>query len=308
MKFKKIVIWGHTNTFHTHYWIHFAFNRAFKYMKYDTIWLSDQPLSPNELEITENTLFITEGQCDKYIPINKKCYYILHNCKNKYKNNIPNNQIILLQVYTNPALAKIYNPIKYDNFMYYNFDNLDKRICYMPWATDILPNEINNIIQNIDSIINLQKNNAKFIGSVWGGEFGNIPQINKYKNECRKNNIPFHNYSGINMQQNIKLIQESKYSPTIVGEWQQIRGYIPCRAFKNISYGGYCITNSKEVYEIFEKKVCYDPDCSKLFYKGKEYINQMTKEKIIDLMNIVKNKHTYINRIQFLLNGFDLNL
>ena len=29
---------------------------------------------------------------------------------------------------------------------------------------------------------------------------------------------------------------------------------------------------------------------------------------MIDLMNIVKNKHTYINRIQFLLYAFNLNL
>ena len=156
------------------------------------------------------------------------------------------------------------------------------------------------------NVLKLKKDNAYFIGSIWSGEFGNIHQINKYKIECQKNNIPFSNYTKISMEKNIKFIQQAKYSPTIVGEWQQKRGYIPCRAFKNISYGGYCITNSKEVYEIFQKKVCYDPDCSKLFDKGKEYVNQMSKEKMIDLMNIVKNKHTYINRIQFLLRGFEL--
>ncbi len=34
----------------------------------------------------------------------------------------------------------------------------------------------------------------------------------------------------------------------------------------------------------------------------------MSKEKMIDLMNIVKNKHTYITRVQFLLNGFELSI
>ena len=306
MIFTQIIIWGHTRPSHTHYWIHYAFNRAFKYMKYNTIWLPDKPLSSNKLKITENTLFITEGQCDKYIPIDATCYYILHNCKNKY-DKIPNNQIIKLQVYTNPILIKMKKFVKYDDFMYYNLDK-DRCRCYMPWATDILPDEIDKNISNIDNIFNFKKDNAYFIGSIWSGEFGNIHQINKYKIECQKNNIPFSNYTKISMEKNIKLIQQAKYSPTIVGEWQQKRGYIPCRAFKNISYGGYCITNSKEVYEIFEKKICYDPDCSKLFYKGKEYVNQMSKEKMIDLMNIVKNKHTYINRIQFLLGGFNLNL
>ena len=112
MIFTQIVIWGHTKSSHTHYWIHYAFNRAFKYMKYNTIWLPDKPLSLNKLKITENTLFITEGQSDNYIPINETCYYILHNCKNKY-NQIPNNQIISLQVYTNPALVKMKKFIKW---------------------------------------------------------------------------------------------------------------------------------------------------------------------------------------------------
>ena len=102
------------------------------------------------------------------------------------------------------------------------------------------------------------------------------------------------------MKQNIKYIQKGKYSPTIVGKWQQERGYIPCRAFKNISYGGYCITNSLEVYQLFDKKICYEPDTSKLFQKVDKYIQDISFEDLLTLIRNVKDKHTYVSRIKFL--------
>ena len=102
------------------------------------------------------------------------------------------------------------------------------------------------------------------------------------------------------MYENINIIQKSKYAPTIVGEWQRNCGYIPCRAFKNISYGGYCLTNSIEIYNLFEQKVCYEKDSYKLLSKSIEYIQNLDDKQYYELINLIKNKHTYINRIEFL--------
>ena len=58
-------------------------------MKYNTLWLSDSLSSIQKIDFTSRILFITEGQSDKYIPINDTNFYILHNCnKPKYKNII----------------------------------------------------------------------------------------------------------------------------------------------------------------------------------------------------------------------------
>ena len=45
MDIKQVIIWGHKTPGHTHYWIHYAFERAFKYLQYNVIWVNDNQLS-----------------------------------------------------------------------------------------------------------------------------------------------------------------------------------------------------------------------------------------------------------------------
>ncbi len=292
MDIKQVIIWGHKSPGHTHYWIHYAFDRAFKYLEYNTLWVNDSKLSLELIDNTLPSLFLTEGQVDKYIPLNNKNFYIIHNCKvDKYKNL---DNVLSIQVYTNkvPLKEHIY---QYDKCKYYN---LVRKKCWMPWATDLLPNEIQHIINTVH--IKDKKENAIFVGSVWGGQYGNISEIYKYKKACLDKQILFQSIKGVSMSKNIELIQKSKYAPTIVGEWQRNCGYIPCRAFKNISYGGYCITNSIEVYNLFNGKICFEEDPYKLLNKSFNYIKNLDDKQYYELINHVKDKHTYVNRIKFL--------
>ena len=59
------------------------------------------------------------------------------------------------------------------------------------------------------------------------------------------------------------------------------------------------ITNSKHVYELLDKKVIYNTDETKLFHDAIKEINNV--ELIKQQMKIVREKHTYINRINDLL-------
>lgn len=82
--FTKVVIWGHKLHSHTHSYIHQRFYRAFQYMKYIIYWFDDTDDVSN-FDFS-NTLFITEGQVDKNIPMRNDCYYMLHNVdQEKYK-------------------------------------------------------------------------------------------------------------------------------------------------------------------------------------------------------------------------------
>ncbi len=72
-----------------------------------------------------------------------------------------------------------------------------------------------------------------------------------------------------------------------VGSWQKNIGYIPCRILKNISYGHMGITNSPRVYELFENKVVYHPDCYQLFLEAHKRITATTtREEMVDLINL----------------------
>lgn len=91
-------------------------------------------------------------------------------------------------------------------------------------------------------------------------------------------------------------------APTIVGTWQKKQGYIPCRIFKNISYGQWGITNSKTAYEILQRKITYNPNTYKLFYDALLAISHLDLRKHFEVMDFVRDNHTYINRIETILN------
>ena len=76
-------------------------------------------------------------------------------------------------------------------------------------------------------------------------------------------------------------------------------GYIACRLLKSISYGHLGITNSRHSYELLDRTVIYNSNESQLFYDAvKELHND---ELIKKQMALVRENHTYLNRIQDLL-------
>ena len=93
-------------------------------------------------------------------------------------------------------------------------------------------------------------------------------------------------------------MQQSIIAPAFQDVKQINDHYIPCRIFKNISYGRMGITNNFKVYELFDKKIIYDKNINIAIKKGIEFENNYDKNKIIELMTYVKNNHTYIQRIK----------
>jgi len=69
--FEKVIIWGHKLHSHTHSYIHNAFYIAFKHMGYETYWFDDKD-DVKKFDFS-NSLFLTEGQVDKKIPLREDC-------------------------------------------------------------------------------------------------------------------------------------------------------------------------------------------------------------------------------------------
>lgn len=296
--FDKVVIWGHKLHSHTHSYIHNAFYRAFQHMGYQTYWFDNNDNVQN-IDFS-NALFITEGQADARIPLLQDGRYILHNCDmKKYQPFFKAGHCITLQVYTDDVLSR---PVtKVGDFIYYDLAN---KSIYMPWATDLLPHEIDTVKKLLP---NIKKNNSVWwVGTIWGGEFGNAPEIQSFKKACKENDIEFKQGSGKSIKDTANTIARSYLAPAIVGEWQQKVGYIPCRIFKNISYGQLGITNSLQVYKLFQKKIVYNTDTYQLFYDAKKRMQTITQEELFELIDFVRDNHTYVNRIETLLSFLTL--
>lgn len=300
LSFDKVIIWGHKLHSHTHSYVHEAFYKTFRHLGYDTYWFDDVD-DVSEFNF-ENALFITEGQADKNIPIIESAYYILHHCDHtsgRYLNLFNKNHIIALEVYSNDVLGRS-NVTQIEPCIYYD---LVSKVVYMPWATDLLPFEIDEIKKQMP---HKKLPIVYWVGTVGGGYWGNINQVSPFALACRHNEIDFLVRVNVDSEDHIGLIQQSYMAPTIVGEGQEKIGYIPCRIFKNISYGQMGITNSKSVYELFEKKIVYNPDTYQLFFDAQKHMETFTLHELFELMDFVKEKHTYINRIERLLEFLSL--
>lgn len=293
--FDQVVIWGHKLHSHTHSYIHEGFYRAFTQLGYRTLWLNDND-SVQGIDFSR-TLFITEGQVDNKIPLRSDSIYLIHNPirREKYESL----KTAYFQVYTDSVLDYPHMK-KIDTCIY--FDLMGKCL-YMPWATDLLPHEIE---QQQKKVVQAQRDNAVYwIGTIGEGRHGNKSELDPFIDACKESGIAFiacnPDATGISQQEHRELILKSYMAPAIVGAWQKEAGYIPCRIFKNISYGQMGITNSYRAYEILEKRIVYNPDSHRLFYDAKLRLAQMTAQELIELMNLVKTRHTYINRIQVML-------
>lgn len=303
LNIKKMIIWGHKLHSHTHSYIHNAWFKFFNYLEIETLWLdnNDDISSLN----FDNCLFFTEGQVDKNIPINNNSYYVLHNClTHKYQELVAKKRVLIIHVFNNIVRDKL----NFDNFNnlknhYYLPDNI---ILILPWATDLTPEEINDNIEKFDK--NNFENKANFIGSIWedksNKDFSNIQQMKEFRESCEKNEIEFSHYRSVSIEENIRLIQTNKYCPSIQGKWQCDHGYIPCRIFKNISYGGLAITNNKEVYNLFDEKIIFNENISELIDDTDKYYNEHDNNFFKDLMINVRDNHTYLNRINSYLDYF----
>lgn len=308
MNINQVVIWGHKLHTHTHSYIHNAFYRSFKYLGYKTIWLdnSDSDNIINNIDFS-NTMFITEGQVDNNIPIRPDSYYVLHNCDLEKYMLVPKENMLIIQVYSK-ILTK--NEPKIDEYIYYNKykqdvkNNIIYSILYMPWATDLLPDEINYNILNLDKIKTKQEIN--FVGM-------QTPEWDQVRLFCQKYKINYNNIGGfqgnnVDILVNQKLIQQSLIAPSIQTKWQIENGYIPCRIFKNISYGRMGVTNNDTVFELFKKAIIYTPninECLKMAIHFENNPNEYKKRILIPLMCFVRDKHTYINRIKTILDCFN---
>lgn len=240
--------------------------------------------------------FFSEGQVDGNIPLRDDCIYCIHNPQNQKYKTLSFNNYFTFQVY-NRTIHEVPNLIKVEPCIYYD---LSGRCVYMPWATDLLPEEIN---ANKAKLAHSQMNNyCIWVGTIGGGRFGNINELSSFFQACNENDIQLLHKQRLSVKDNIELTMNSYFAPAIVGTWQLEVDYIPCRIFKNISYGKMGITNSKIVYDLFEHKIVYNPDTYQLFYDAKKRLETITLEELYEQMDFVKTKHTYINRIQTLLN------
>jgi len=291
----KVIIWGHPLHSHTHSYIHYGFYKAFSSLGYNVQWVDD---TDTDIDLNDS-IVISERQVIKNLPIVKNAKYFIHNYHLDFQNTEIGN------VYNFLVYHKKYNWIgdeKVNNFFWYQKKTKTPVIM---WATDLLPDEID---QQTESLYDDNKEDIYFVGSVQGNNLYNFAHI------CAndgKNFINLGGYTGdsddengtrfYDNQKSIDAVKKSYISFDIREQQHLDNGYVPCRLFKNISYGKYTGSNSYLMKEFFENRIIINSNLNELYDNIVDGYKKCDKNKIRDDMNFIKNNHTYINRVQDLL-------
>ncbi len=304
-KIKRIVIWGLKYKYHTQRHIHKAFFQTAKKMGLQTIWLED--IKNNARKIKSGDLIISTQAIGKMvpekfnfedynIPIKEGVFYCLHNYKEVFINKIEDKNLIKLQVYNNTDGAEEsdqkWNPV--------TFFNSKTRTLYQPWGTNLLPNEFKKPVFS-------KKPFVFWIGNVWNDKHnqGNINEIAELKKVLSKNKIRFIKIKVIPDLLHILLIRNSRIAPAIGGNVQVQRNYLPCRMFKNISYGQLGITNIRKFKDILgdsfiEGNTIQEVVENTLKLSKEEYILRIKQQQ-----QQIKN-YTYKNAIENIIKAFQV--
>lgn len=284
---QQIIIWGHKLHSHTHSYIHNGYFNAFKKLGFETFWFDDNDDVKNFN--FDNCIFFTEGQVDKLIPLNSTSKYILHHCDlTKYQGL---NYLNLCNYVNDCVAGKSYNypGSKVEKLNYFTYFDLKNKALYQPWATTSFENEFDDFI-NLDPIIK----EIYYIGTVWND---NVNEMRKFYTGCLRNDKKLIICKTESDADTRKLIQNSCVAPDVRLKHHVDVGYIPCRIFKNISYGKVPATNSKYVRDFFgEGLLPYSEnvenlvDCNIEFYSLKN-----AKEVFSFLSDEIKKKPYFHN-------------
>jgi hypothetical protein len=331
MSKQKIIIWGYPLDSHTHSYIHGAWYKTFKHLGYDTYWFHDDNY-PIGFDYS-NSLFITEGYAEKNIPLVESSTYFVHICVNPEKYISKGCRLIDIRFNVNQINDCNYSYqfdkndcVEIDKVSFYRAgvddsvlsDNFKKGISgyealYLSWATDLLPHEF-----NYEDRFITRENKIYHVGSI---SESNITELQKFCRALRENGIEFVHrdpWSNPSTWEEVKLFTQKSYiAPDLrgsatrsningnpdTGANHKLIGYIPCRIFKNISYGQVGSTNSKAVKDLFGDLVVYNDDEYQLFYDADRVKNNF--DYILEQMNFVKCNHTYINRVNSIMRVFN---
>ena len=303
MEIKRIVVWGLRKRWHTHRFIHKAFYENAKKLGYDVIWIEDEKKNAHLVKSGDLVIFsevvgkmVPEKHNfeDYNLPIIDGVYYCLHSVKEIYYKNINPKYLLHLEKYQNDFDNLEGNEI-WRSCVYFNIKN---DTLYQPWGTDLLDHEFKSPV--------FRKNKFVFwIGSVWNNSLnqGNFFAIQDFKKVLEKFNLKFIKLRFVPDWMNIFFIRLSRISPAIVGKWQEEHDYLPCRMFKNISYGQVGFSNVKKFKDILG---IYNIDGSieemverVLVLDEKEY-----KELVLKQQEMIKN-YTYKNALENIFKAFN---
>jgi hypothetical protein len=331
--FDKVIVWGYPLHTHTQSYLHACWEKTFTALGKDTYWFSDSAFEDPAHFSYKNCLFIAEGFQDANIPLDSSNVYCInfciypqkylrcgarlielrfnvnefHDCNNDWKLDDGTHTLVHLSqdvlyesltsnVGVSPEFrGPVPSPMNYE-------------AVYMRWPTDLLPWEI-----DLKDAETPRENIIHYVGTPYGNK-----RLEQFQQRTKERGIDFvfHNPwdKPIGFQEAKEFVQRSILAPDfrpegtaedkayygeLNGKNHLAIGYIPCRLYKNISYGHLPLTDSPHAAEHFGEAVVFDQNIERLIEKGLEAQSDIERKK--RAMKMIAERHTYLHRARDLL-------
>ncbi|KRE12004.1 hypothetical protein ASE63_19995 [Bosea sp. Root381] len=253
-------------------------------------------------DIFERTLFFDEFRGDPNAPV-----------------RLAQNHVFQHLVKNRPAAEADFLPASGDRDLPFEYFSKSTRTLVTAWATDLLPGEIDQALAGIPKLASKQQanENVVFVGSVW---HRNIAELGELVGACVSEGLRLQIYGGcidrefirnyghqadiiegaVSDEEARKLTGEARIAPSIQGAGQ-IGYYIPCRIFKNGSYGSALVSNNRLITSIFGSDCIIDRNISSLIRSSLNDTRINDADYLSSVMQDIAQKHTYFNRIETML-------
>lgn len=241
----RVVVWGLRTSKHSHRYIHSGWYRTLRDAGYEVRWTDDRPGAADAL--TPGCVVLSVNVASKHLPIRPDCRYVLHNIDvaqvTAHLYVAP--PVLQLQVWTRDASGPPLEP----GLPCVQYDEAQQKI-FQPWGTPFP--ETSWVREPIPTGLRREF----WIGSIWnnGLNQGNAPAIARWRDALHHVDVRFSKvprgwpdtpgaYGW--------LVRHSALGAGIVGDWQSDKQYLPCRMFKNLSFGALPVGNNHGYSALF---------------------------------------------------------
>ena len=295
--FRKVVIWGLRRQWHSHRFIHQGFFETFKALGIPVVW-TDFASDPGIIEagdfvITSN-VYGRGTRGNPLAPLKDGAYYCFHGFGHSgYDGNDrqPRHEIdrkysLNLEVFLNKARAA---SDQWDTVTY--FDKPSKTL-HQPWGTNLLEERFRPPVISRSPFV-------FWVGAIWNNALnqGNRAEIDELRSALRHRSLRFVHLKFIPDCVSIAAIRASRVAPAIAGRWQVENSYLPCRMFKNISYGQLGVSNVPEFSGLYQDCTISGRSVSDLVENALSLSNRDVVE-LVEAQQKITRRHTYVHKIR----------
>lgn len=282
-RYHRFVLWGfNAPSGDSFRHIHRHFAHALTKLNKKYAWLDDT--DKNRATLRDGDLVFAVDIASKHLGrALPGVSYVLHNFAPSHPiwDGLDEKNVLRLQVYTSDAerYGVEWEPARrYDR---------EGRILFQPWGTDLLAEEFHA------PILNTTSTEVPFVGSIWDDDgMGNIPAIKELKKIVNAHRLVFRHYAHISDDENIGAIRAARLAPAIAGAWQVEQDYLPCRVFKNVSYGALALTNVPKFRELFNGCFAGRGSIAQIFTEAMS-LNEKDYLELVSAQQEVVKRYTY---------------